>query len=128
MLKRIGPLALLIVLLAGCTTPPPREATSAAREGRWYVERPNDEPLTGRIARIADNRYRLSDMLTLSGDYELWRDTLIMRKPVHDSFQTLVWRIESPERLILIKAPAVWNVGRDYSGTVARRLEDTPTP
>jgi len=123
-MRRVRILAVvMIALAAGCaTTTVPMTRWSGDLSGTWSVTRPHREPIKGQIVRVGEGRYELRDMYNLSGTYEVWKDMLVVKKPAHPNFTDLGWRIESPERLVVILSPPVAVVGTDHTGTVAEKL------
>ncbi|MDA0990618.1 MAG: hypothetical protein O3A51_07690 [Verrucomicrobia bacterium] len=109
------------MLLSGCAATHIHEGSLTLKEGRWTITKPAGETFTGNIMRLEDGTYEFSDMYQLGGIYEVWKDSLIIKKPVHRNFTTLAWRIQGPRTLTLVQAPPVALVGTDYHGTIARQ-------
>ena len=115
-------LAVLISLGAGCATTVSDISTSTADlGGNWSVARPGREVITGQVESLGQGLYRFSNMYNLSGVYEVWKNMLVIKEPVHQNFTDLAWRIDSPNRLVVILSPPVAVVGTDYTGVVAEK-------
>ena len=114
---------LLLSFVAGCATSSTREGAGSDSDlsGKWSVTRPGRDPIVGQITKIGKNRYRFSNMYNLSGIYEIWKDMLVIKEPVHPNFSDLGWQIKNSSRLVVILAPPVAVVGTDYTGVTATK-------
>ena len=114
---------LLAALGAGCATTVMDSHTEAELEGAWTVTRPDGDTLAGTIEALDDGRYAFSGMQNLDGVYEVWRDKLLVKEPVHRNFATLAWQIDGPDALRVVNAPPIALVGIEYRGTTAARVK-----
>jgi hypothetical protein len=107
----------------GCATPSTTTDSGSDVDfsGNWSVTRPGREAIVGQISKLGEDRFKFTGMYNLSGVYEVWEDMLVIKEPIHQNFTDLAWRIESPDRLMVILAPPVAVVGTDYTGVVAER-------
>jgi len=114
---------LIALVLSGCRQPAPPEFN-----GEWELTMPRGFTYRSPVTQLTNGQFAIPQIVALSGVYELRRDQLVIVQPTNPRLSELVWLATSPDRLVLVAAPAVEKIGSDYRGATLQRLSGPGLP